>query len=96
MHIRLTPFRFAVARQAELLLLAREHYLPLLRLLPGFRALLVAADRRRPGHGVLETRWDTLAQAEGARDALAPLAEQFRGLGVELGTARIYEVLLQE
>jgi len=96
MHARLTSLRYDVAREREMLQIARELLLPLLRQLPGFQGIVVATDRRQPGCGLVLTRWSSAAQAEGLRDALGFLTGALQECAIELGTARGYEVILRE
>jgi hypothetical protein len=92
MYLRIVPFRYDPAREAEVLRLTEEQALPAFRRLPGFRHYFGAGDRAA-GRGYTITIWDTAEQAEGLRSALGALVAQFQALGVQFEAPEVHEVL---
>jgi hypothetical protein len=90
MYVRVSRGRYRPSRFEDVRRLAEERLVPNLRAMPGFRGFTGAVD---PATGLLValSYWDTAEQAA----AVGPQRAAFEALGVRLGDAELYEVVVQ-
>jgi hypothetical protein len=93
-HVRITRTTSDPARYDENLAVARRVG-EVLKLLPGCRRYLGAADRAT-GAGVAITLWDSAeAAAAFSRDRLGDLLPRMQELGIRMEAPEIYEVVVE-
>jgi quinol monooxygenase YgiN len=94
MYVRISTITYDPAQEEEVLRIADEQLIPVLRRLPGFQSYTVSFDRAQR-RGIAIGTWDSLEHDQLIRAATREIIAQLNTLGLEAETAQLYEIVRQ-